>query len=138
MIRFNISSKLIIIGLIFASFSGCGADGTVGPDTSTSTSSVGAVFCNNGAGASSGITVAWDVPTEYSDNSPLYFSDIDGLRIYFGTEPKRYNHIISINNPAMTSCSIPVSASDTYYIAMTVVTKDGRESDYSNEIVRSL
>jgi hypothetical protein len=88
--------------------------------------------------ATSGIEIAWDLPIEYSDNSPLYFSDIDGFRIYFGTEPKRYNNVISISDPAMTSCSLPVNTSDTYYITMTIVTKDGLESDYSNEIIRTI
>jgi hypothetical protein len=140
-IRVSLRSKLASIVLTFLSLSGCGANNASVDSASISDGSLpvsASYYCGSQAGTSNDITIAWDAPIEYSDKSPLYFSDISGFRIYIGTAPERYNHIISVNDPATTSCSIPVSASGTYYIAMTVITKDGLESDYSNEVTRSL
>lgn len=129
--------------LIIAAGTGCSGQGTdqpglggVNPNVASSTT-----FCDNEPNATTGVTIAWDVPYQYSDNSPLDFSEIQGYKVYFGTQTKQYNNVIFVDDPAMTSCAIPVNTSDstsTYYVAMTVVTKDGLESDYSNEIVRSI
>jgi hypothetical protein len=131
------SIKLLINILFIVNLYGCGADNASEP--SGSITPAVSTFCGNtDVEAAADISIAWDTPFEYSDDSPLDFSDIDGYRIYFGNESKRYNNIIRISDPAITSCSIPVESSDTYYISMTVVTKDGLESDYSNEIIRTI
>jgi len=131
--------SIIVLLIIVIGLSGCGAggeNGTSSPQSSAST--VATTYCNNATGVSSGISIAWDLPTEYSNNTPLFSSDIDGFRIYFGTESKRYTNVIGINDPNITSCSLPVSTSEIFYITMTVVTKDGLESAYSNEISRTI
>jgi hypothetical protein len=147
-VRSDIRNKLTKIAgtalLVVAAGTGCSGQGTDqpgGPDGVSPNVASSTTFCDNEPGASTGVTIAWDVTYQYSDNSPLDFSEIQGYKVYFGTQTKQYNNVIFVDDPAMTSCAIPVSSSDstsTYYVAMTVVTKDGLESDYSNEIVRSI
>lgn len=85
------------------------------------------------------VSLSWQAPTMYADDAtPLNFSDIAQYRVYFGTVTRNYEYSVNINDPTTTSCTIPVDTTGSYFIAMTVVLKDGRESNYSNELIRIL
>lgn len=136
MVRVVLISKLASIFFIIVSLMGCG-ETTVDPSDLDSDI---ASYCNNEDENSTEpeVTISWNTPTNYTDSSYLDFSDIDSFKIYVGTESRRYNNVISISDPTITSCSIPSHNGVTYYIAMTVVLKNGRESNYSNEISRTI
>ncbi len=92
---------------------------------------------NTGGGIYS-IQVTWDQPTTYSDDAPLNTSDIASYRIYYGTASGNYSNVVNTTDPAVTTWDITNLAAGTYYITVTVVLNDGRESGYSNEISRSI
>lgn len=96
------------------------------------------VSCDDTAVSGLSVSISWSAPSQYMDNTPMNFSEISSYRIYVGTESMSYTGVIEIADPSLTSCSISVPASGQYYVAMTTVLFDGRESGYSNEVIRSL
>lgn len=91
--------------------------------------------CSGGGGdATEGLS--WSVPTEREDGSALAFSDIAGYRIHYGLETGIYTDKIDINNHKTTqvqlsSLRIP---SDKYFVVITTIDTDGRESVISSEV----
>jgi len=126
--------KGIWFGVVLVTMLACAQQG--GDTASVSgTTSVASLDCRN---STSGVTISWAAPTEFTDNSILDSSQIYGYKIYVGTESGNYSSIYSINDSAVSSCSVPASTAGTYYIAMKVVLDDGRESEYSSELIRSI
>ena len=133
-LMFEMSHILKIICLSALSAVVCACSGESNNDTGAIASV--STYCDGSTGSSAGISIAWDTPTKYSDNSNLDYSELQSYNIYYGTEPGNYTGFISIDDLTVNSCSVPASLSGTYYIVMTVELKDGRESGYSNELVR--
>lgn len=91
-----------------------------------------------GQGSGNTISVSWDPPGFYSDDTPLNANDIASYKLHYGTESRSYAIVINTNDPAITDCTLSGLPSDTYYFAVTVILNDGRESEYSGEILRSI
>lgn len=86
-----------------------------------------------GTGAGS-VSLAWYAPTEHIDGSPLI--DLSGYRLYVGSSQRTYTQVFDIGNTSTYTLSN--LAAGTYYIAVTVYTSTGAESDYSNEIFTTI
>jgi hypothetical protein len=75
--------------------------------------------------------LSWQAPTHNVDGSPV--GKLSGYKIYWGSSPRHYTQSVRINDAGTTSHQLAL-APGTHYFAMTALTSDGEESDYSNEI----
>jgi hypothetical protein len=77
----------------------------------------------------------WDAPTKYADGSPL--SSLGGYVIYWGRQSGNYTDSHRIEDAAVTEWRADLEAGS-YFFALTAFDAEGNESEYSNEVVRSI
>ena len=88
--------------------------------------------CSGGGGdATEGLS--WSVPTEREDGSALAISDIASYRIYYGLETGIYTGNIDIDHTT-TQAQLSSLPSDKYFVVITTIDTDGRESVFSSEV----
>ena len=75
------------------------------------------------------VTLAWD---------PSFEPDVVGYRIHYGMESGRYDWTIEISNVGLTSYVIDDLRAGTYFVAATAFNQSRAQSDYSNEVVKSV
>lgn len=113
---------LLIVSLVAAAAAGCGGEvnteSVPGPDTA-----VGAA------------TLAWTAPTTNADGSAL--TDLAGYKIYYGVVPGTYSTSIDVGGNTSYQIS-NLTAGRTYYFTVTAYSTSGGESDYSNEVSKSI
>jgi hypothetical protein len=63
-------------------------------------------------------------------------TDLSGYRIYYGSESRNYSDQVEINDATASSHTLSLSSGD-YFVAMTALDRDGNESAYSNEVVKT-
>lgn len=78
----------------------------------------------------------WTPPEQREDGSPV--GSLSGYSIYYGNQSGTYDHIVNIANPGVTSYLIEGLGEGTWYFAMTAVTDDGLESDFSTEVSKKI
>lgn len=81
-------------------------------------------------------TLTWTPPTENEDGTPL--TDLAGFKIYYGTEAGSYPNTIDINDPAITTYVVENLAAGDWRFVATAYNEAGIESQYSNEVVKSI
>jgi fibronectin type 3 domain-containing protein len=120
---------VLLVSLIMTSLFGCGGGGQ---DASTSS--------NGGQTATAALTLAWDAPTTNTDGSSLNSAtDLSQYKIYYGTASLAYTQVVNVTNPGTTTISQTLTLSPgTYYFAVTTVDASGQESDYSNEVMKTI
>ncbi len=93
------------------------------------------VACSGGggglAGGSATVALTWDAPSEREDSTALNSEDVAGFRIYYGFEAGVYQDPIAVNDPAATQVQISNLPSGTYFVVMTTIDSEGRESSWS-------
>lgn len=117
----------LVILLLLLLLPGCGGGGGGGPTDSAS---------STGATAHSGpaVTLTWDPPTTNADGSPL--TDLAGYKVHYGTATGAYTKTVDVHN--VTTHRVEDLAPGTYYFAVTAYDLSGNESDYSNEVHKTL
>ena len=116
--------NLFALVLVSSLASCAGGDGGVG--------GVGGVATLNVMG------VSWTAPSEREDGTPLQLSEIASYHIYYGTEPGDYPNEIYVDDPSAVQAQEEDLVSGTYYVVVTAIDWDGRESLYSPEMVINL
>jgi len=86
--------------------------------------------------AERGITLSWQPPMQNADGSPIA-ADLR-YRVHVGTESRNYTDAILLPEHEDLRYRIAPLAPGTYYLAMTTVTPDGIESEYSQEMTARL
>ena len=81
------------------------------------------------------INLAWTAPSEREDNTPLSLSAIGGYNIYYGSTQGQYINTVSIDDGTADSYTFNDLSTGTYYFVVTTYDTDGRESQYSPEII---
>jgi hypothetical protein len=81
-------------------------------------------------------TLSWQAPTLRSDGSPL--TNLAGYRIRYGTSPGNYSNTRQVANPGVTTIVIDNLPAGTYYFVMTAYDSDGRESEFSAVVSKSI
>jgi hypothetical protein len=113
----------------------------VGPLTQRTTFSLSCTGAGGSAvamlsvGVAGVVTLTWQPPRENVDGSPL--TNLAGYRIYYGERSRSYQHHQTVSNPAAVRHDLTLT-SGSYYVAMTALDREGNESAYSNEVVRTL
>lgn len=93
-------------------------------------------------GATGSVTLSWTAPTENDDGSTL--TDLQGFRIYWGTEPGVYPNFEDPNNTGLTTTVgtttyvVENLALGTYYFVATAVNSEGVESTFSTSATTTL
>ncbi len=88
-----------------------------------------------GAVSSDALNLSWVAPSEREDGSGLSLSEIAGFRVYYGTKSGDYSNTIDIDDPSVTQTVLASISSGTYFVVVTTVDTEGRESLYSSEVV---
>lgn len=81
------------------------------------------------------VSLNWQPPSENVDGSPL--TDLAGYRIHYGSRSRAYDQRLDVPDPATTQRELKL-ASGAYYFAMTALDREGNESAYSNEVLKTL
>jgi hypothetical protein len=120
--------KYIIIGALYLIITSCSSGG--GGSTGT----------DNGSGGLRTITLKWNAPTLYTDNTPLPLNDIASYTVYYGTATGMYTQIVNnIPNPDSTPVSWTLNlAAGTYYFVVTATDNGGNESAPSSELNKTI
>lgn len=134
------SVKYVFLALALAlSITGCvsggGSSQASAGDIGVSGSDGGS---DNGGGVSSpqtgSFSLSWTAPVTRSDGSPISLAEIDGYRIYYGSDQGEYPDSIDINDGSATVANISGVLLGDYYIVMTTYDSDGRESTQSGVV----
>lgn len=87
------------------------------------------------AGREGAIELAWQPPEDRLSGTPLRQSEIAGYRIYLGEEPGRYTRTVEVKDSARTQYVLRgLTPGETYYVALTTLDREGRESPKSAEV----
>ena len=127
--NFSRLKYLLTLVLIFSLVACSGGDGGTGyPD--------GPISNPNGSNAA--LSLNWTAPSEREDDTGLSLSEIAGYRIYYGTEAGNYQYQFVVNDGSAEQAQIVGAPSGIYYLVMTTIDVDGRESTYSQEVVLTI
>lgn len=81
------------------------------------------------------IELNWEAPEDRINGAPLRPTDIAGYRIYIGDAPGSHSRTVEVKDPQKTHHVVRgLEPGKTYYIALTTVDREGRESPKSEEI----
>jgi len=92
--------------------------------------------CGDGGsgGGTENTTLSWDTPTNNTDGTEL--TDLAGYKVYYGTSSGVYDNVIDVAD--VTTYTLTDIAPATYYFAVTAYDELGNESDYSNEVSKTI
>lgn len=79
--------------------------------------------------------LSWLAPSEREDGTGLSLTEIAGYRVYYGENSGEYTNFIDIHDRTMVQMALASIPSGTYYVAVTAIDTEGRESALSSEIV---
>ncbi len=130
-------SKIAAILLVLTQLVGCYAEtGAKSKDRTANFDNEIVDVTGNTTTVSEAKTFSWAAPAAREDESPIAMSEIAGYRIYFGTETGNYTQSIEVNDAYIDTIKLDeLNAAATYYIVVTTVDTEGRESAYSTESV---
>ncbi len=130
-------SRIAAILLVLTQLVGCYAEtGADSKDRTTQFDNETVDVTGNTTIVSEAMTFSWIAPVAREDETPIAMSEIAGYRVYFGTETGNYTQSIEINDAYIDAITLDeLDTAGTYYIVITTVDTDGRESTYSTEIV---
>lgn len=77
----------------------------------------------------------WQPPTQNVDGTPL--TDLAGYNVYWGTESRSYGAPHTIGDPSITEWEVDLPPGR-YYFALTAFDREGSESGYSNEVIKTI
>lgn len=78
--------------------------------------------------------LSWVAPAEREDNSALSLSAIAGYKVYYGTTQGQYPNSVTVNDGTATGYTFNDLPVGTYYLVVTTIDTEGRESLYSSEV----
>ena len=79
-------------------------------------------------------TLSWDAPTTNTDGTDL--TDLAGYKIHYGTSPGTYDSVIDVAK--VTTYTVSDLTPAAYYFVVTAYDEEGNESDYSNEVSKTI
>ncbi len=77
------------------------------------------------------VNLSWTAPTTRTDGETLILSDLEGYRIYYGTESDNLIPLVDLLGSSITSYSITELRPGIYYFAVTAYDYEGLESGFS-------
>jgi hypothetical protein len=80
-------------------------------------------------------TLIWNAPTTNVDGTLL--TDLSGYNVYYGTSSGSYDHVEHVGD-STTYTVYNLKEGQTYYFALTAYDFSGNESEYSNEVYKTI
>lgn len=77
------------------------------------------------------INLSWVAPAEREDNSSISLSEIAGYQVFYGSSQGQYSNSVIINDGTAVGYTFTDLPSGTYYIVVTTIDTEGRESQFS-------
>lgn len=108
------------------------------PSSSDGTTGVTGTTGDTGVTGVTTIALTWAAPSERGDGTALALSEIAGYRIYYGTSQGSYPLSVDILDKAADQAELNNLESGTYYVVVTTIDSDGRESTYSDELSQTI
>ena len=129
--------SILIILFITLQISACNSTGDnltaattdINPDLGTT----GSDTDNNSIAAD--IKLSWAAPAEREDNSSISLTEIAGYQVFYGQAQGQYPNNITINDGTAVGYTFTDFPAGTYYFVVTTLDTEGRESQYSSEVV---
>jgi hypothetical protein len=81
-------------------------------------------------------TLSWVAPTQREDGSAL--TNLAGYRVRYGTAPGNYPNQVQISNPGITTYVVENLPPGTYYFVATAYDSNGRESEFSGVVTKTI
>ena len=96
-------------------------------------------IADKGVEVDGAIALSWTAPVAREDQSPISMAEISGYRIYYGTKTGDYSQSVEVNDAYTDVVTLDnLILAETYYVVVTTIDTDGRESVYSDEMVLSV
>ena len=80
------------------------------------------------------VTLIGEAPTTNADDSAL--TDLGGYKIYYGTSSGNYTQEVNVGN--VNTYTLTLADGATYYFTVTAYDTLGNESEYSNEVNKTI
>ena len=80
------------------------------------------------------ITLSWETPISRTDGKPL--PDLAGYNVYYGKAPQSYSQTFDAGN--VKTYTIQNLPGGTYYVAITAYDSVGNETEYSDEVKKTV
>ena len=118
---------------------GCGG-GDSGTDSSVSSAVTDSSTDSSASSAvaDSSAAVNWVAPVARADGSPLSLADIGGYRVYYGTTEGDYPNRIDVTDGTAVGTVLTDLPPGTYYFVVTTQDTAGRESEYSDVLIKTI
>lgn len=84
------------------------------------------------------IALSWVAPAEREDGTPISMAEIAGYRVYYGTSQGVYTNQVDISDGDTMLAVLSGLTAGTYYLVVTTVDMDGRESGFSQTVTRNI
>ena len=84
------------------------------------------------------LNLSWAAPTTRLDGEPLTLSELDGYKIYYGTESDNLTPLVDLNDSSVTSYALIDMDPGTYYFTVTAYDTSGLESGYSDIVSKQV
>ena len=85
--------------------------------------------------ARANINLSWVAPAEREDNTAISLSEIAGYKVSYGTTQGQYTSNVTINDGSAVGHTFTDFPAGTYYFVVTTLDTEGRESQYSTEVI---
>ena len=83
-------------------------------------------------------TLNWVAPIARADGSPISLADIDGYRVYYGATEGNYTNRTNVTDGTAEGIALRGLTPGTIYIVVTTYDTAGRESAYSDVVIRKI
>jgi len=96
---------------------------------------------SSGGGDSIGantLLMSWTAPSQRADGSPIESTEISGYQIHYGTIQGVYPDKLFVSTEKVVGADVVDIPGGDYFIVVTTIDTNGRESDYSTEYEVSL
>jgi len=121
---------LVMVSLV----SGCLSSGGTGANSGVAPASSGGGGVTTSSSGS--FAVSWSAPQTRADGSPISLAEIDGYRLYYGSDPGDYPASVDVTNGSATSVTVGDVPVGDYYVVITTYDSAGRESAQSNAVLK--
>jgi hypothetical protein len=108
---------------------------TVSSDTTTTTTNTTPTDSSQPINVVADVNLSWTAPAEREDNTAISLSEIIGYKIYYGTTQGNYDNSIDIDDSTAVNHTFNDFPAGTHYFAITTKDTEGRESQFSSEVI---
>jgi hypothetical protein len=82
------------------------------------------------------VSLSWDAPALNTDGTPV--SNLKGYKVFYGLASRQYTSSLPLNDATLTSVTIEQLKSATWYFAVKAISSSGLESDFSQEVTKTV